>query len=169
MDEVESKAFFNTPYVLGVDVSRWQEKVDWKTLKDNGVEYVFIKATQGNYLRDVRLEAHLDGAHKAGLIAGVYHWVDPLIGGESQAQYFLNATRNLKYSFIAADLEQYWADWSQWGRSKITSVIPPNRIADCLKLFLDTVDTRKDAPVIIYSRANFINYYAAPALSWIGD
>ena len=164
---IEEKALIKK-YVIGVDVSRWQAKVDWKVLKQNGVEYVIIKASQGNYLTDTRLKEHIDGASKAGLITAVYHWLDPLIGGEQQAQYFLNATKGLKYSFIAADVEQYWSDWSQWGKGKITSILSPTRIANCLKIFLDYLDTRKDCNLLIYTRANFINNYAYPAASWIG-
>lgn len=162
----EEKALIKK-YVIGVDVSRWQAKVDWKVLKQNGVEFVIIKASQGNYLTDTRLKEHLEGASKAGLITALYHWLDPLIGGEQQAQYFLNATKGLKYSFIAADVEQYWSDWSQWGKGKITSILSPTRIANCLKIFLDYLDTRKDCNLVVYSRANFLNNYAYPAASWI--
>ena len=54
--------------ILGIDVSRWQSKVDWSLMKSNGVEFVFIKATQGNYMTDQMMVKHVEGANKAGMI-----------------------------------------------------------------------------------------------------
>ncbi len=51
--------------ILGIDVSRWQSKVDWSLLKSSGVEFVFIKATQGNYMTDQMMVKHVEGASKA--------------------------------------------------------------------------------------------------------
>jgi GH25 family lysozyme M1 (1,4-beta-N-acetylmuramidase) len=77
--------------ILGIDVCHWDVNVNWGTLKSNGVEFVFIKATQGNYLTDPMLNKHCADANKAGLIVGLYHWCDPIVKASSQAAYFLNA------------------------------------------------------------------------------
>ncbi|WP_347079407.1 glycoside hydrolase family 25 protein, partial [Escherichia coli] len=76
--------------IYGIDVSRWQTTVDWALLKSQGIQFVFIKATQGNYSVDSLLKKHVDGANSAGMIVGLYHWVDPLVDATSQARYFVN-------------------------------------------------------------------------------
>lgn len=37
--------------IAGIDVSMWQGSIDWETVKESGVEFVIIKATEGtNYV-----------------------------------------------------------------------------------------------------------------------
>lgn len=38
--------------VFGVDVSSYQGEVDWSVLAEQGVEFAFIKATEGSTLQD---------------------------------------------------------------------------------------------------------------------
>ena len=49
-------------YCLGVDVSHWQAQVEWPQLYAAGVRFAVVKATQGNYRRDLLLHTHLHGA-----------------------------------------------------------------------------------------------------------
>lgn len=64
-------------YCLGVDVSSWQTTVDWKKLYKAGVRFAIIKAAQGKYKQDPICPSHLKEAKAAGMICGVYHWMDP--------------------------------------------------------------------------------------------
>jgi len=65
-------------FCLGVDVSSWQPKVDWKVLYEGGVRFAIIKLSQGNYSYDRFTREHVRGAMEAGLLVGLYHWHDPL-------------------------------------------------------------------------------------------
>lgn len=154
--------------ILGVDVSRYQPAVDWTLLKASGVEFVFIKATQGNYYRDPMLDQHVAGAHAAGLLVGLYHWCDPLSGDLAQAQYFLDKTANLPYYVAVADVEQQWADWTEWSAGKITRILPPAQIASTARNCLAHW-TLRGRRALLYSRASFIRSYARPMLPWIND
>jgi lysozyme len=153
--------------ILGIDVSRWQTKVDWSLLKANGVEFVFIKATQGNYRTDQMMINHVEGANKAGIIVGMYHWCDPTVGAESQADYFLKAINGLPYKMVSADVEQQWADWSEWSSGRVTKILSPTVISQNAKTILETWAKKTKVPAVVYSRASFINTYAKPALSWL--
>ncbi len=153
--------------ILGIDVSRWQSKVDWSLLKSNGVDFVFIKATQGNYMTDQMMVKHVEGASKAGLIIGLYHWCDPTVDTESQASYFLNAISGLPYKMISADVEQQWADWKEWSSGKVTKILSPTVISQNAKGILDIWAKRTKVPLVVYSRASFINTYAKSAQSWL--
>ncbi|NLF50920.1 MAG: hypothetical protein GX577_07265 [Leptolinea sp.] len=153
--------------ILGIDVSRWQAKVDWSLMKSNGVEFVFIKATQGNYMTDQMMVKHVEGASKAGMIVGLYHWCDPTVDAESQALYFLNAISGLPYKMLSADVEQQWGDWKEWSNGRVTKILSPNVISDNAKKIVETWSKRTKAPAVVYSRASFINSYAKPAQSWL--
>jgi GH25 family lysozyme M1 (1,4-beta-N-acetylmuramidase) len=153
--------------IIGIDVSRWQSKVDWSLLKSNGVEFVFIKATQGNYMTDQMMVKHVEGANKAGMIIGLYHWCDPTVDAEAQALYFLNAISGLPYKMLSADVEQQWGDWKEWSNGRVTKIVSPTVISQNAKTILETLTKKTKVPTIVYSRASFINTYAKPAQSWL--
>src|SRR5690606_15356161 len=74
--------------VHGVDVSRWQGDIDWHTLRKQGANFVFIKATDGGDHLDPMFMKNWVGAHQAGLKRGAYHffyWCRP---ASQQADWF---------------------------------------------------------------------------------
>lgn len=153
--------------ILGMDVSHWEEKVDWLLLKSVGVEFVFIKASQGNYLRDPMLKSHVAGASAAGLMVGAYHWCDPNIDARAQAEYSLQQIEGLPICFLAADVEQHWQDWQEWRQGHITKQVPPVQISRNAQEIANYWKSKAKLPVIIYTRASFVNTYAAPAQAWL--
>lgn len=74
---------------FGVDVSTYQGQVDWSVLADQGVDFAFIKATEGSGLTDVRFEENWVGAKSAGVRSGAYHFFSYDSPGESQADNFI--------------------------------------------------------------------------------
>lgn len=153
--------------ILGIDVSKWQPTVDWAMLKQKGIEFAITKATQGNYLVDPKLPSHLDGALKAGMVAGVFHWCDPTIQAESQAFYFLKAVEKLDYHFVALDLEQQWASWQEWRDGNITKLLSPDKISNCARGILNYWEGKIKKPLIVYTRASFITEFAKPVAKWL--
>src|SRR5262245_9811403 len=45
-------------FVEGIDVSSFQETIDWGRVADEGIVFSFIKATEGATGRDARFEAN---------------------------------------------------------------------------------------------------------------
>ena len=60
--------------VHGVDVSRWQGDIDWQTLRSQGANFVYIKATDGGDHLDPMFKKNWRDANKAGLKRGAYHF-----------------------------------------------------------------------------------------------
>lgn len=61
----------------GIDVSRFQGKIDWKAVAEDGVEFAFIRVANRGYgtgklVEDDTFEANLEGAMAAGIHVGVY-------------------------------------------------------------------------------------------------
>ena len=77
--------------VFGVDVSTYQGDVDWTALADQGVDFAFIKATEGSGLRDVRFSDNWVEAQAAGLRVGAYHFFSYDSPGADQAANFIAA------------------------------------------------------------------------------
>ena len=171
--------------ILGIDVSRYDEKVDWKYLKAQGVEFAMVKATQGDYLRDASLERHVIEARSAGLTCGVYHWSDPLRPDEAQVSFFLSFIRTLPFQFLCLDVEQYWGDWNKWSNQFAASTsgkrkgarrvaaaprISPSRISQNARTVATLI--RKEYPekrLVIYTRTSFVLEYARPMLRWLPE
>jgi len=76
-------------YVQGVDVSQHQGPIDWRALAGSGVRFVYIKATQGSNHVDPRFRANWDGAARAGLYRGAYHYFTLCKPGAVQAALFI--------------------------------------------------------------------------------
>ena len=59
--------------VHGVDLSRFQGAVDWPTAHANGVNFAYLKATEGGDGEDPLFADHWSGAARAGVARGAYH------------------------------------------------------------------------------------------------
>lgn len=58
----------------GVDVSIFNENVDWHTLKVAGIEFAIVRTGYGKTGFDENFQRNVDEAHKAGIICGAYHY-----------------------------------------------------------------------------------------------
>jgi len=61
----------------GIDVSEFQGRIDWKKVRESGIDFVFVRAghrmfESGDLVRDTRAVKNLVRAKKAGLEVGVY-------------------------------------------------------------------------------------------------
>lgn len=75
--------------VWGVDVSAYQGNVDWTELRRQGVEFAFIKATEGSGMVDRCFAENWENAQTAGVPAGAYHFFSYDSPGETQAENFM--------------------------------------------------------------------------------
>jgi GH25 family lysozyme M1 (1,4-beta-N-acetylmuramidase) len=77
---------------LGVDVSAWQETIDWKKVKAAGVDFAIIRAgvrgwgTEGKYYKDSCFEANYAGAKAAGISVGIYFFSQAITVEEAAAE-----------------------------------------------------------------------------------
>jgi lysozyme len=75
--------------VIGVDVSNHQGDIDWPTLARSNTAFAYVKATEGGDFRDRRFHANWDGARRAGLPRGAYHFFTQCRTGAEQARNFM--------------------------------------------------------------------------------
>src|SRR5207253_881242 len=74
--------------VHGVDVSKWQGEIDWAAVRDSGMRFAFIKATEGGDVVDDRFQQNWSGAKSAGVARGAYHFVYWCRPAGEQAAWF---------------------------------------------------------------------------------
>ncbi|NJM84056.1 MAG: glycoside hydrolase family 25 protein [Tabrizicola sp.] len=75
--------------VHGIDVSRFQTTIDWTTARANGVNFAFIKATEGGDVLDPMFNDHWRGAGAAGVRRGAYHFFYHCRPAAEQARWFI--------------------------------------------------------------------------------
>ncbi|MFP5478430.1 MAG: GH25 family lysozyme [Alphaproteobacteria bacterium] len=75
--------------VHGIDLSRFQTAVDWPTARANGVNFAFIKATEGGDMVDPLFADHWRGAGAAGVKRGAYHFFYHCRPAAEQARWFI--------------------------------------------------------------------------------
>ncbi|WP_246744907.1 glycoside hydrolase family 25 protein [Methylocystis sp. Sn-Cys] len=61
--------------VHGIDVSKYQGDIDWEQVKESGVAFAFIKATEGGDKADSKFQYNWAAAKAAGVPRGAYHFV----------------------------------------------------------------------------------------------
>jgi GH25 family lysozyme M1 (1,4-beta-N-acetylmuramidase) len=59
----------------GIDVSKHQGLIDWKKVKESGVEFAIIRAGYGKSTVDEYFIENIVGAHTAGIKVGVYWFI----------------------------------------------------------------------------------------------
>ncbi|MCB2292184.1 hypothetical protein LGK95_01360 [Clostridium algoriphilum] len=72
----------------GIDIASYQQNIDFKKVKNSGIEIVYIKATEGVTYENPLLILQYSEAKAAGLKIGFYHYLranDPIL----EAKHFL--------------------------------------------------------------------------------
>lgn len=78
--------FFATPW--GIDVSHHNGNIDWGRVEEAGVEFAFIKATEGASFVDSKFKSNFASAKAHDLLVGAYHFFQPNVAVEKQVDNF---------------------------------------------------------------------------------
>lgn len=61
----------------GIDVSHWNEEIDWVQVAGAGKTFAFAKASEGRHYVDPRYASNKAGAEANGIVFGAYHFARP--------------------------------------------------------------------------------------------
>ena len=78
-------------YRFGIDVSYYQEKIDWQKVAADGVEFAMIRLgyrgwSDGKLYMDERFMENIEGAQAAGIDVGVYFFAQAVNEAEAKAE-----------------------------------------------------------------------------------
>ncbi len=113
------------PYERGIDVSKYQGKINWEKVKDSGkVDFAILRAgirgyTEGALVEDDTLKDNLEGAKKAGIPVGIYFFTQATTNAEAveEAEYAMELVKDYDLDYpIYVDVEEVSKDN---GRSNI--------------------------------------------------
>ena len=100
----------STPTYFGMDVSAWQGYIDYEKVKEEGIEFVYIKATEGTSYTDSYLKYNYENAKRQGIKVGFYHFVRARNSeqAKAEARYFADAISGLEPDCrLAMDFEVF--------------------------------------------------------------
>lgn len=131
--------------VHGTDAARFQTSVDWREARANGVNFVFLKATEGGDLLDPVFRDNWRAARAAGVRVGAYHFWYHCRPGIEQARWFIkNVPRTPGALPPVLDLE--WTPFSP----TCTRRTPGEELRREATIFLDAVEAHYGQRPIVY-------------------
>jgi GH25 family lysozyme M1 (1,4-beta-N-acetylmuramidase) len=133
----------------GIDVYNGTGTINWTSVKNSGISFAFIKATEGIGFQDGLYPTNRTQAKAQGIVIGAYHFARPSTSpsaaarGVAEANYFLNYAQPAKGEFQAVcDFE-------------VTGGLNPTDLAAWLTAFCQQVKTVTNRPAIIYTYPSF--------------
>jgi lysozyme len=132
---------------IGVDVSHWEGVIDWSEAA-KWVPFAYFKCTDGVSLLDNTYLPNKKGCLAAGMPFAPYHYFEPDVDPEAQAQTFVTKAGDHQGKYIA-DFEE-----------------PGNDLANKYHRFLVKVEWLTGRKPAIYTRASFWNENVKPHPSW---
>lgn len=142
-----------SPYrypVHGIDLSKFQTSVDWAEARENGVNFAFIKATEGGDQADPMFEDHWRGARRAGVAVGAYHFYYHCRPAIEQARWFIEHVPRTPGA-LPPVLDMEWTPTSPTCRIRRD----PETIKSEARIFLNAVEAHYGQRPIIYTTVDF--------------
>ena len=155
----QKKVFINKWFVdeqnstIGVDVSAYQADIDMNRLKEQNIEFIYIKATEGSTIQDERFAANWENAKNAALAAGAYHFFSYDSPGKTQAENFIKTVgTDIEGRLLPVVDVEYYGDKEQ---------NPPDKadVVRELKVFLELLEKEYDVKPMIYTRSEIYDNY----------
>jgi GH25 family lysozyme M1 (1,4-beta-N-acetylmuramidase)/surface antigen len=137
--------------VTGIDVSHHQSVIDWQKVKEDpqNIQFVFIKASEGETFTDPQFSNNVKGAQAAGIQAGAYHYARLLRGkAEKEAQNFVEKLKQHQLDLLPVlDLEE------------INTDLTADEIADWALAFAEHVKKETGEQILLYTSPSYINRF----------
>ena len=137
--------------VQGIDVSHHQGVIDWPVVAGEGVDFAYIKASEGGDNQDELFAENLRAANAAGIDTGAYHFFTLCRSGADQAANFIAAVP------ASDDLMPTAVDLEFGGNCSAR----PSRVALLreLKEFLRRIEAHSGRPAVLYMTREFEEAY----------
>ena len=135
--------------IHGIDLSKWQGRVDWSSIRAAGTQFAFIKATEGGDHVDERFMENWEAARRAGIPRGAYHFMWWCRPAHEQAEWFRrNVPADPEALPPVLDLE-----WNN--SSRCPQRLPREQALEMTRIMLEAMEAHTGKRPIIYTDINF--------------
>ena len=136
--------------VHGIDVARFQNDINWRSARQAGVRFVFMKATEGGDLLDPKFKENWREAKRAGVRRGAYHFYYFCTSPEVQARWFIENVPKSKGA-LPPVLDMEWNPFSPTCQKRP----PAKEVRQLMRRFMDIIEHHYDQRPVIYSTPRF--------------
>lgn len=155
---------------LGMDVSYYQDKIDWQAAAADGIEFAIIRLGYRGYgsgaiVEDERFEENFQGATQAGVDLGVYFFSQAVTVQEAQeeADFVLRLLdgRELQYPVVF--------DWERItpGHEARTDGLDGETMTQCAIAFAQRIEEGGYQPMIYFNRdMGYLDYDLKALKKW---
>lgn len=97
----------------GIDISEFQQNVDYLKLKAEGIDFAIVRIGYGRYYKDIEFEEHYAGLKRAGIKVGdyLYSYANTIEKAKEEAEFCLKILENRKLDLpVFYDVEDDYLD-----------------------------------------------------------
>jgi lysozyme len=125
---------------VGIDVSYYQETIDWPRVRRAGIEFAFIRLADGATVRDTRFTTNWAEARRAGVMRGAYQFFRPDQSPVAQADVMIAAMRTRDRSDLPPVLD-----------IEVDAGLAPDVVAARAQAWIDRVRAALGVEPIVYT------------------
>ncbi len=137
--------------IHGIDISHHQGDIDWDLLRQQDIQFIYMKATEGGDWVDPKFKIFWRSASERGILIGAYHFYRICKTGTEQANNFIDTVpKNVKSMPHAIDLEYIGNCKTEKSKEQII-----REISD----YINAIQKHYGKPPIIYTTKKFHNHF----------
>ncbi len=129
--------------IHGIDVSHYQKEIDWEMVMTQDIDFVYIKASEGQEMKDKRFVENWKALGEQEVRRGAYHFFRPTINVRKQAENYVNFVKLNKGDLPPAlDVE-------------VVDGASPEKLREGVQIWLTIVEKAYGVRPIIYTNQDF--------------
>lgn len=149
---------YDSPDVaIGVDVSLYQEHIDWAQVKSSGVDFAMIRVgyrgyTEGGIFTDDTFEYNIQEALNNGIQVGIYFFSSAVSEAEAieEAEYVLEKIKDYDITYpVAFDWE-----YQPIEENPRTALITGEQVTDFTRVFCDKIREKGYTPMFYTNKTD---------------
>ena len=146
--------------IHGIDVSKYQGDINWNEVRNSGVKFVWIKATEGGDYLDNKFAQNWMLAKQVGIPHGAYHFMYWCRPAEEQAQWFIQNVPK-EPDALPPVLDVEWNPMSKTCPRRVSSEVARAE----MKIILDAMERAYGKKPVIYTSVDFYRDVLKDALT----
>ena len=146
---------------IGIDISRWQGKIDYKQVKESGIEFVMIRVgsenAEGKFFVDPMFEEYIEGFTEVGIPVGIYYYsyADTIEHAKKEAKWVIKQIKKYK---VDLPVVYDWENWNNYYEFKVSF----HHLSEIANTFLSTVEEAGYEGMLYSSKYYLENIWEKP-------
>ena len=146
---------------IGIDISRWQGKIDYKQVKESGIEFVMIRVgsenAEGKFFVDPMFEEYIEGFNEVGIPVGIYYYsyADTIEHAKKEAKWVIKQIKKYK---VDLPVVYDWENWNNYYEFKVSF----HHLSEIANTFLSTVEEAGYEGMLYSSKYYLENIWEKP-------